>query len=114
MIYLTRVCAQGCISAWPLAQPPVEGEAETERAQEREGDKPGPAVAARRRLGEIGSQYARRDEHIEDECEGESILQGGLKSREVMKKPIEEEAVGHHEAQYRNEQEPPERHPRQC
>src|SRR5438093_9066050 len=99
-------------TAWPLAQPPVEGEAEAQGAQERERDEPRPPVAARRGLGEIGREHARREEHIEDEGDGESILQGGLKSGEVMKKPIEEEAVGHHEAEYRDEQQPHKRPPR--
>src|SRR5438093_107542 len=101
-----------CITAWALAQPPVEREAEDQGAQDRERDKPGPTVAARRVLGEIGREHARRDEHIDDECEGESILDGGLKRGEVMKEPIKEEAVGHHEPEYRDEQQPHERPPR--
>src|SRR5437867_9986049 len=67
------------LTTWPFAQPPVERETEAQGAQERERDKPGPTVATRRELSEIGREYARREEHIEDEGEGESILQSGLK-----------------------------------
>src|SRR3954470_8247312 len=87
-------------------EPVVQWQTESQTAQERQDHEPRPLHRPQRVAGEVHAENNEHDQDVEDKAQGQSVLQDWTQAMKLKHQPIDEETIGHHEPNQRNQREP--------